>query len=371
MPLPFPSLRNRSAWFERRPQVEQLAPSSSLSSLIHRGQVPIPGTGFTNNRKTQTMASTATSTTGRDTPDTDSGTVCYEFESNEARFLGLIRAIVEFLQLGISTTDLDNLLAHVAKCAEVAELKEHGLSGDPKTSGLDEDEILKRVTEAVEQWDAGRDELERMDWGFFRAAKVERNRERLAFVVKRALSLAGRTHDRQDANYPVLEKPARTAALKGFHIGNFNIASSSSQDWERRVQVPSPGKSFMITDRTCEHALSLQSGNLKLIGLANANNFGTAGCWVWECVENNGWLGFKNWASGTYLGHNGSQIMWAERKHHKGHEQFCVRQVDGGYVLLMESWGKLGKVAAVDEKRDPKWKVVLEGKPVVWNFVKV
>ncbi|KAK4458621.1 hypothetical protein QBC42DRAFT_156663, partial [Cladorrhinum samala] len=178
---------------------------------------------------------------------------------------------------------------------------------------------------------------------------------------------------------PILPPSAKKGAIpcpgKTFILTDANMMtmpSSPAYRWKRQTQFPSPGQSFMITDRACEHALSLQNGNLKLISLAATNPFGTAGCWVWECVESNGWLGFKNWASGTYLGHNGSaQVLWAERKHHKGHEQFCVRQVDGGYVLLMESWGKLGKVGAAIHKDGPQWKVVLEGTPVVWNFVKV
>ncbi|KAK3985349.1 hypothetical protein QBC44DRAFT_335323 [Cladorrhinum sp. PSN332] len=138
--------------------------------------------------------------------------------------------------------------------------------------------------------------------------------------------------------------------------------------------VPCPDKTFMLTDVGFEHALSLRDGHLKFAHLPSAyTNDQNRGCWLWRCVENNGWFGFRNVASGTYIGHDGEGGLHASAKHHKGWEGFCVRRDphERGYILLMAVWEKLEKVRIVGSGEDAAWRLGTEGEPVVWAFVEI
>ncbi|KAM7192314.1 hypothetical protein V8F20_008905 [Naviculisporaceae sp. PSN 640] len=67
--------------------------------------------------------------------------------------------------------------------------------------------------------------------------------------------------------------------------------------------IPRAGKTFLLMDFESDYALSLVMGELKFVDLAAVNmQPAEAGCCLWYCVENAGWLGFINTASGTYLG---------------------------------------------------------------------
>ncbi|KAK4159579.1 hypothetical protein QBC43DRAFT_221653 [Cladorrhinum sp. PSN259] len=137
--------------------------------------------------------------------------------------------------------------------------------------------------------------------------------------------------------------------------------------------VPCPGKIFAITDANSKHALALLDGELKFVEYSHKNQM-RGGCWLWNCVEQNGWLGFRNVASGTYLGHDGKGVLTAVKKHHKSYEQLCVRQdpEERGYIFLMAVWDKLGKVGMVGSGQNATWRMAVDvTKPMVWKFVKV
>ncbi|KAF6839488.1 hypothetical protein CPLU01_01908 [Colletotrichum plurivorum] len=55
----------------------------------------------------------------------------------------------------------------------------------------------------------------------------------------------------------------------------------------------------------------------------------------WYCVERDGYFGFQNPASGTYLGHDGNHVIHAKQYHLEAWERFTPRRhPDGGYQLL-------------------------------------
>ncbi|KAL1608052.1 hypothetical protein SLS60_002991 [Paraconiothyrium brasiliense] len=109
---------------------------------------------------------------------------------------------------------------------------------------------------------------------------------------------------------------------------------------QQTSSIPQPGKIFIIRDRKSKLLLTLLNGT---VHLHPAGTLGSA--YHWTCHERHGWLGFKNIAAGTYLGHGCGGVLQAIAPHHKGWEYFCTRDVpDGGYVLLMENWGKLWPV---------------------------
>jgi hypothetical protein len=97
---------------------------------------------------------------------------------------------------------------------------------------------------------------------------------------------------------------------------------------------PAANRSCMIRTRQKPHRyLILEDGVLEL-----SENLQVGGGWLWHCCKDRGWYGFRNTASGTYLGHewcSGIRKLLAEVSHHLTDEHFMVdRQIDGGYTLL-------------------------------------
>ncbi|OQD80392.1 hypothetical protein PENANT_c036G03790 [Penicillium antarcticum] len=95
---------------------------------------------------------------------------------------------------------------------------------------------------------------------------------------------------------------------------------------------PSEGRLFIIRDPNTELVIGLNEGILTLVPERNGYVCGI----YWLCVESeNMWLGFRNAISGTYIGHDNKRKFIADKKWHRGHESFCVRQhPDGGHVML-------------------------------------
>lgn len=104
--------------------------------------------------------------------------------------------------------------------------------------------------------------------------------------------------------------------------------------------IPWPGSTYMIRSYHKHHILTLANGTLQLKEQAVEG-----GGWQWKCVEKDGWLGFENTVSGTYLGHDNGGKFRATAPHHEGWEQFCARKCpEGGYLLLNIHWWKLWKM---------------------------
>lgn len=133
--------------------------------------------------------------------------------------------------------------------------------------------------------------------------------------------------------------------------------------------VPQAGKVFILHDHKTGRVLTLLDGHVSL------QPPGTPGsAYRWMCEEREGWLGFKNIASGTYLGHNFWGDVCAAAHQHMGWENFCVRiQPNGGYVLLMTHWAQLWPLKQKDE--GGMQKLLKAEAPVkdgnVWVFVEV
>ena len=131
-----------------------------------------------------------------------------------------------------------------------------------------------------------------------------------------------------------------------------------------RDAVPWPGSTYIIVDRALGRAVTLVDGAL---GLTDVES--TAGNGRWLCVETSGWLGFRNVASGRYLGHDGQKRMLARATQHKGWEYFCARRhPDGGYLLLMTFWDGLLKMG-ISEGEEAL--VRTEDGQTTWEFIKV
>lgn len=129
--------------------------------------------------------------------------------------------------------------------------------------------------------------------------------------------------------------------------------------------VPWPGHTFVIRDLDSHRMITIVDGVVRL-----KFNIGGQGGYYWQCVEKNGWLGFRDPVHGMYLGHNGQGRFIAEVKHHRSYEQFCVRKhPKQGYILLTHN-SRLGgcemKKMAVAEDGDRLVETTAEG--AVWGF---
>ena len=132
--------------------------------------------------------------------------------------------------------------------------------------------------------------------------------------------------------------------------------------------VPWPGSTFIIRSVSSGHVITLLEGQIVLA------RPGGRGSVHWACVETKGWLGFRNLASGRFLGHDmqGRLCCFAER--HRGWENFCVRmRPEGGYVLLMTHFERLWHVGIKVEKGVEKLAKIENGESdgIIWEFVKV
>ena len=141
--------------------------------------------------------------------------------------------------------------------------------------------------------------------------------------------------------------------------------------------VPWPGKKFLIKHEETNQIVSVVDGNVQLGSIEDCHRGGH-----WLCVERDGWLGFRNTVSGTYLGHNNHSGIRAEAKQHERWEFFCVRQrPDKGYSLLC-TWNwkmlslqlkdKTGQEARHQYRGRHSWDTCLtlgDGEGPVWTFL--
>ena len=132
--------------------------------------------------------------------------------------------------------------------------------------------------------------------------------------------------------------------------------------------VPWPGSTFIIRSVSSGHVITLLGGEIVLTQL------GGRGSIYWECVETEGWLGFRDIVSGKLLGHDGKGILCCTALRHRGWEHFCVRmRPDGGCVLLMKDYGRLWHVGIKVEQGVEKLAKIGDGgsEGMVWEFAKV
>jgi len=134
--------------------------------------------------------------------------------------------------------------------------------------------------------------------------------------------------------------------------------------------VPWPDATYIITERPSGCVITLRDGVI----LLEKPGKRSGGSIYWECIEKDGWLGFRSPASGKYLGHDMSGKLVCDGPRLHRWERFCVRsRPNEGYILLMPHWEDLWPVFySVEHGRNVLRKAE---KPVaaglVWEFVKV
>lgn len=138
------------------------------------------------------------------------------------------------------------------------------------------------------------------------------------------------------------------------------------------TSVPWPGSTFIIRSVLTGRLLTLLDGQVVLAPP------GGRGSIHWKCVEEKGWLGFRNTISGRFLGHNKNGRLCCVADRQQGWENFCVRMTpDENYVLLMTHFERLWKVGLKVEGNGAGEKLVkmnavdAEKGKVEWDFIKV
>jgi hypothetical protein len=135
--------------------------------------------------------------------------------------------------------------------------------------------------------------------------------------------------------------------------------------------IPWPGRTFIIRSRTNDQVITFLNGEIIL------DRPGGLGTFRWQCVEKNGWMGFKDPASALYLGFD--QLSWLRCAvpHHQSWEYICPRiRPDGGYVLLIrheEELLPLG-LCTIENNNGVKQKVKItnwKAEGIAWDFIKV
>ncbi|RYP53432.1 hypothetical protein DL768_001577 [Monosporascus sp. mg162] len=129
--------------------------------------------------------------------------------------------------------------------------------------------------------------------------------------------------------------------------------------------VPWPGNTFVIRERATGRAITLVDGKLCLKNWYCAGDRGAH----WVCEGKEGWLGFRNPVSGTYIGHSDRGNFCANATKHEPWEYFCaIRHPEGGYLLLKRHGAALWKM---DVTADGCRFYETEDEGTVWEFVKI
>jgi hypothetical protein len=133
--------------------------------------------------------------------------------------------------------------------------------------------------------------------------------------------------------------------------------------------VPKPGSTFIIRSVWTRKIITLLMGQFVLA--QPEDNLGSS---HWLCIETDGWLGFRNIASGNFLGRDDQWLLCCSVKWHRGHEKFHIKSnPEGGHILLMTHRWKLRPVGIKEEKGEKKLAMVENGtiRGIIWEFVEI
>ncbi|KAI1086681.1 hypothetical protein F5B19DRAFT_121800 [Rostrohypoxylon terebratum] len=133
---------------------------------------------------------------------------------------------------------------------------------------------------------------------------------------------------------------------------------TETHKWEN----PWPGNTYIIREPKSKLQVTLVGGQIRM-----KPHLGDQGGYHWECVYDNGWLGFRNPSAFVYLGFKEGEGIVAEVKWHKWNEFFITRGYPGGgHVLFTKHDHDLHMVNIegdrLHESRDHY---------TVWEFIKV
>ncbi|KAA8569327.1 hypothetical protein MFRU_004g01450 [Monilinia fructicola] len=131
-----------------------------------------------------------------------------------------------------------------------------------------------------------------------------------------------------------------------------------------REAVPHAGKTFVIRDREHGGVITLKEGHLQV-----SPHIPRAGGCHWNCIERDGWLGFRNGVSGQFFGHDSKGKFHCKVMHHRNNEWFCARaHPAGGHLLLMLHGDKFRQMKIGSDGTEL---VETDGQGTAWHFIEV
>ncbi|EUC39728.1 hypothetical protein COCMIDRAFT_110734 [Bipolaris oryzae ATCC 44560] len=140
---------------------------------------------------------------------------------------------------------------------------------------------------------------------------------------------------------------------------------------EVTAQIPRHGCTYILRAASDNNGsvLTLVDGSVVL-----AARGATHGSIYWECVETQGWFGWRNCSVDRFVCHDGNGRLKCTAGLGSGWRQFTVTPVPkGGYVMQMLDWWTLRPVVVNPEKGLRKLgrngDKLSEG--VVWEFIRV
>lgn len=130
--------------------------------------------------------------------------------------------------------------------------------------------------------------------------------------------------------------------------------------------LPWPGSTYIIRLISSGKVLSLLNGQVMLTARDGM------GSYRWICEKRHGWLGFRNFASGRYLGCNDRDMLCCIAESHRDREQFCVTmRQNGGCALLIKQNNWLHEVDITVKNGVEKLALVNAAEQIAWEFILV
>jgi hypothetical protein len=137
-----------------------------------------------------------------------------------------------------------------------------------------------------------------------------------------------------------------------------------------RSSIPWPGRTYIIRSHKNGQVITFLDGKVVM------DKPGGLGTFRWRCVEEKGWMGFKDPASAQYLGYHEHGLLFC-RSHHRNNEYICPRmRPEGGCVLLVRHDEHLRPLGAFanESENGIKQKIKImdwSSEEIVWDLVEV
>ncbi|XP_014562768.1 hypothetical protein COCVIDRAFT_83387 [Bipolaris victoriae FI3] len=151
-----------------------------------------------------------------------------------------------------------------------------------------------------------------------------------------------------------------------------NTTKSTLSSEIPQSSIPWPGRTFIIRSRKNGQVITFLDGEVVM------DKLGGLGTFRWRCVEEKGWIGFKDPASAQYLGYHEHGLLFCRSPHHRNNEYICPRmRPEGGCVLLVihdENLRPLGVYGNESEngiKQKIKINMDWSSEEIVWDFIEV
>lgn len=154
-------------------------------------------------------------------------------------------------------------------------------------------------------------------------------------------------------------------------VSSENTTTGALSNGILQPSIPWPGRTFIIQSRKTGQVITFLDGEVVM------DKAGGLGTFRWRCVEQGGWIGFKDPASAQYLGYHEHAILYCKTPHHRNNEYICPRmRPEGGFVLLVRQDDHLRPLGVFVHESEKKIKLKVKimdwsSEEIVWDFIEV